>query len=254
LPFDIRQPDLAALRLEETGHQAVLIASAKPNIAYCQQQAEAAQAVNVTGTLELIRRVGRTSMQVIFISSDYVFAGRKGPYDDDAETRPTTEYGRQKAAVEKELPNLAANYLVLRLSKIVGITKGDGTLLDEMASSMAAGRPVRAARDQVFCPTYVDDLVRAVLAIQTRRLQGVMNVCNAQGWSRCDVALALAWQMGVDLALVEPISLYDIPSMAGRPLDTSMACSRLAREVGASFTPLPRCIEQYVTAARAALA
>src|SRR5436190_10431721 len=61
-PFDIRSPRLAALRLQETGHEAVVIASAKSNIAYCGQNPEAAHQVNVAGTLALAREVARTKM------------------------------------------------------------------------------------------------------------------------------------------------------------------------------------------------
>src|SRR6266850_1077079 len=238
VPFDIRNPRLAALGLEETGHQAVLIASAKPNIAYCEQNREVAYAVNVAGTLELVRQVARTSMQVIFLSSDYVFDGKGGPHDDDHPPAPTTEYGRQKAEVERVLPTLTPNYLVLRLSKIYTVQKGDGTLLDEMAALLAAGKEVRAARDQIFCPTRIDELVTTVQAVQDRGLRGVVNVCNPERWARADMALALAEEMMVPRSLVKAIALYDIPAMRGRPLDTSMRTSRLAKEVGARFTPL----------------
>lgn len=236
--FDIREPDLAALRLEDAGHQAVLIASAKPNIAYCEQNKEAAYAVNVKGTLELARQIGRTRMQAIFLSSDYVFDGKAGPHDDDEPTRPSTEYGRQKAQVERELPSLATNYLVLRLSKIYGVHKSDRTLLDEIAAQLATGKEVRAARDQIFCPTFVGDLVRVIQQIQDHGLQGVVNTCNPERWSRCDIMLALAHAMHADRSLVKPVSLYDIPAMVGRPLDTSMKSSRLERALQTRFVPL----------------
>jgi dTDP-4-dehydrorhamnose reductase len=236
--FDIREPNLTMLRLEDAGHQAVLIASAKPNIAYCEQNKEAAYAVNVKGTLELIRQIGRTRMQAIFLSSDYVFAGRAGPHDDDHPTRPATEYGRHKAEVEREMPSLAANYLVLRLSKIYGMQKGDKTLLDEMAGLLAAGNEIRAARDQFFCPTNVGDLVRVVQQIQDCGMQGIVNACSPERWSRSDIALALADALRVDRSLVKPISLYDIPAMAGRPLDTSMKSSRLADMLRPTFVAL----------------
>jgi dTDP-4-dehydrorhamnose reductase len=242
--FDIREPDVTALNLEEAGHQAVLIASAKPNIAYCEQNKEAAYAVNVKGTLELIRQIGRTRMQAIFLSSDYVFEGKAGPHDDDHPTRPATEYGRHKAEVEREIPSLAANHLMLRLSKIYDTQKGDKTLLDEMAAQLAGGRVVRAARDQIFCPTNVADLVRVVQQIQDHGMKGVVNACNPERWSRHDIAMALASAMQVDSSLVKAISLYDIPAMAGRPLDTSMKSSRLAKELQPRFVPLRSDIER----------
>lgn len=251
--FDIRSPDFAALRLAETGHEAVLIASAKPNIAYCEQNKSEAYAVNVRGTLELVRQIGRTGMQVIFLSSDYVFDGKGGPYDDDHPTAPTTEYGRQKAEVERRIPELTDNFLVLRLSKIYGVRKGERTLLDEMAELLAARKEVLAARDQIFCPTHVDDLVEAIVAIQDRKLGGVINVCNPEGWSRADIATELAREMGAPPELVRRISLDDIPVMQGRPLDTSMRSSRLAREPHVRFRPLRADIARMAAAWRASV-
>jgi dTDP-4-dehydrorhamnose reductase len=238
LHFDIRQPKLAALGLRETGYEAVLIASAKANVAYCETNRDEAYAVNVRGMLELIRQAAALGLRPIFLSSDYVFDGRTGGYDDDARTSPATEYGRHKQLVEQELPNITDRYLILRLSKIYGLQKGDGTLLDECAAAITSGRELRAADDQVFCPTYVTDLVQAIIGIQKRGLTGVFNVCSPERWSRYQVATALARAMGFDEAVVTRIALHDLPSMAGRPLNTSMMPSRLGREFGCCPSPL----------------
>ena len=106
--FDIRDPEVTPLKLEETGHQAVLIASARANINYCQQEPSAAYAVNVTGTLELMRRLGRTPLQVIFLSSDYVFKGASGDYDDDEyggvnNFEREGEHGNTRAIITKSI-------------------------------------------------------------------------------------------------------------------------------------------------------
>ena len=61
---------------------------------------------------------------MIFFSTDYVFDGRRGPHDDDEEPRPTTEYGRQKVAVEKALPSLAENDSILRLEQDIRPRQG----------------------------------------------------------------------------------------------------------------------------------
>lgn len=244
VPFDIRQPDLAALRLEEQGYGAVLISSAKPNVAFCEQHPQESRAVNVTGTLELLRQIGRTSLQAIFISSDYVFDGTAAPYDDGAPTGPTTEYGRQKAEVERQIATLAENHLVLRLSKTFGLAKGDRTLLDDMACTLAAGRPVQAATDQRFSPTWIDDAVRAILAVQERGLRGVVNLCSPETASRYDIASGLARELGIDQDLVQAVRLHDIPSMTGRPLDTRLTPARLLLETGVRFTPLEECLRR----------
>ena len=50
--------------------------------------------------------------------------------------------------------------------------------------------------------------------------------------------------MNVDRALVRKIPLHDVPAMAGRPLNTSMICTRLTTQVGPKFTPLDSCIKR----------
>jgi dTDP-4-dehydrorhamnose reductase len=242
-PLDLRQPDLASLRLEETGHQAVLITAAQTDMNLCEREPEKTAEVNVRGILELCRQVSRTSMQVIFFSTESVFDGKTGDYDDDAPTNPVNVYGRQKEKVEQELPKLTDNYLILRLSKQFGIEKGDKTMLDSMASALAAGQHLKLAHDQVFCPTFVGDTVRAVCAIQAKKLRGLLNTCIPESWSRYRAAQELIKVMGAAPGLIESVRLHDVPGMENRALNTVMKCSRLQREVGNVYAPMQHYIE-----------
>jgi dTDP-4-dehydrorhamnose reductase len=240
--FDLRNPNIDSLGLVDSGHKAVLISSAKPNVGYCENEPEASHAVNVKGMLETMRQIAKTPLKIIFLSSDYAFEGKTGRYDDEAETLPTTEYGRQKVAVEQELPNITDNYLIIRLSKIYGTEKGDATLLDELAQSFVDGKKMRVASDQYFCPTHVEDLTRAIDAAQQKDMRGKINIASPERLSRYEIVSKVGQAMQADMNLVEEISLYDIPSMAGRPLDTSMSCNRLQGETDAAFRPLDEAI------------
>ena len=52
ISFDIRNPNINLLNLEKTGHKAVVIASAKPKISYCEKESFKAHEVNVAGTIQ----------------------------------------------------------------------------------------------------------------------------------------------------------------------------------------------------------
>lgn len=236
--FDIRKPNIAALALAETGHEAVLIASGKSNVHFCESNREASREVNVNGTVELARQASRIGLKVIFLSSDYVFDGKNAPFSDAAPTHPTNEYGRQKEAVEKAIADLTDNFMVLRLSKIYGLKKGDGTLLDEMAATLSSGAKIKAAHDQYFCPTYIGDVVEAVDRLQSVGAKGLMNLCSAKGWSRYELATALADAMRVSREAVEAVSLHSIPHMDVRPLDTRMLPSKIVLDQKPAFLPL----------------
>lgn len=233
--FDIRNPDIENLNLEQTGHKAVIIASAKPNISYCENEPFNAYEINVKGTLQLIKNLSETSLKIIFLSSDYVFDGILGNFDDHHPTAPTTTYGRHKEIIERKIKGLTDNFLVLRLSKIYSLKKGDKTILDEAANLLHQNKQVLAASDQYFCPTYMGDLIQAILCIQEKDLVGYINICAPEIWSRFEMHTRLAQLMEKDISLVKEINLHDLSEMKGRPLNTSMVCSRLNQETHTKF-------------------
>ena len=157
---------------------------------------------------------------------------------------PNTEYGRQKAIVETQMQSSGKPYLIVRLSKVFGLVKDDKTLLDEMAGRLVMGQPCRAAYDQVFSPTWVDDVVRAILEIQQHGLRGIINVCTPEVWTRYDLAEAIKETLDCPDNLVEKISLDDLDSSVRRPKRTNMVCGRLGKETEFRFTTMATCLEK----------
>lgn len=233
--FDLRHPDLFKLHLEETEHQAVIISSAIPNIAWCEANPTESYTLNVQGTLKLIKQIGDTSLTTIFLSSDYVFNGQTGHYSDLSETNPITEYGRQKAAVEREIPNLTNKYLILRLSKTYGLTLNDGTLLDSIASNLINNKQIWVASDQFFNPTSINDVVSMLLHLQKQSANGLFNVCNSNYSSRYEIASQLSKSLNTPPSLIKTVPLHAIPGMDKRPLNTSLLCSPIFDHLKTSF-------------------
>jgi dTDP-4-dehydrorhamnose reductase len=238
LKFDIKNPNIEPLNLERTGHKAVIIAAYKSNIFYCENEPSKAYEVNVDGVLQLIKNLSKTTLKIIFLSSEYVFDGIQGNYNDDHPRNPKTVYGKHKKIIEDRIKNLTDNFLVLRLSKNYGLKKGDNTILDESANLLSQRKEVLAAEDQYFNPTFIDDLVQAIINIQEKDLKGCMNVCTPEMWSRFEMYTQLAQITNQDINLIKKIKLYDIPEMKGRPLNTSMVCNRLKQETQSTFISL----------------
>ena len=244
LKFDIKNPNIEPLNLERTGHKAVIITAYKSNIFYCENEPSKAYEINVGGVLQLIKNLSKTSLKIIFLSSEYVFDGIQGNYNDDHPRNPKTVYGKHKKIIEDKIKNLTDNFLVLRLSKNYGLKKGDNTILDEAANLLSQRKKVLAAGDQYFNPTFIDDLVQAIINIQEKDLTGYINVCAPETWSRFEMHTQLAQFMGKDKNLIKKIKLYDIPVMKGRPLNTSMVCKRLNQETQSKFISLKEAMKK----------
>jgi dTDP-4-dehydrorhamnose reductase len=241
--LDLAAPDIRPLRLRESGFEYAIIAAAVAGLARCEQDKEYTRARNVTGTLELARQLVQEGVTPIFFSTDAVFDGREGGYREGSPTNPLNEYGAQKAEVERRLPEVSqGRYLICRLGKVFGLTRGDRTLLDEMAGRLTQGQEVAAARDMIFCPVLVHDVIRAVLELQTVGATGLFNVCGLEVWSRFDLAQAVARALAADPALVRGVSLDDLREPFGRPKRTDMVCGKLRATIDLEFQPMAACI------------
>ena len=81
-------------------------------------------------------------------------------------------------------------------------------------------------------------MVQTIIKIQEKDLRGYINLSSPEIWSRFEMHTQLAEIMNRDISLVKKVKLYDIPEMKGRPLNTSMVCNRLNREIQCSFISL----------------
>ena len=246
--------DLAASRFElpplpEMGVRHALLAGGVTGLAACEADPAGARRVNVDGMLRLAERLADMGITVVWFSTDYVFDGLAREYADEAPASPLNEYGRQKAEVEARLPLVCAgNCLILRLGKVYSTTPGDGSLLDEMAGLLAGGRPVRAARDQVFAMAHLSDVTGVVLALQARQARGLYNLCAPEAVSRLEVAQSMATAMGAPAGLVLPISLDDLNESFRRPKRVVLRGARLERECPHAFIPLAESVRRLAGA------
>ena len=241
--LDLRRPDYKGLKLAETGHKAAVLLAAESNVGRCEQYPRNSNAVNVLGMKQVIDGLVEEGMLPIFLSTDYVFDGVKGDYTEEDPTEPTTLYGKQKLEIEHYLKEKAGDeYLILRLSKIFSLEKGNGILLDEMAALFHEDHPVMAAYDQCFNPLHIGDLIRALLYLLDNDLRGTWHICGDQAMPRYEMAKALAAAMGKPESLVQRISLDQLGSKPARPKNTSMNNARFR----AVYTPDMVTIEDYI--------
>jgi dTDP-4-dehydrorhamnose reductase len=241
--LDLLRPDISRLSLIKNGYTDAVITSGITRISRCEQKPHATRAVNVEGTLELARQLSEQGLKVTWFSSDYVFDGRSGGYNDSSPQNPLNAYGKQKAEVEKRLPAICGgNYLIVRLSKLFSLEKGDGSLLDNVARKLSCGEKVRVAYDQRFCPTLVDDVIRALLELQIKSVTGLINFCNPQAWSRLDLVRCIAATLKVNADLVDPVSLEDLNEDFERPKQTSMVCFMVNKILSTPTTPIEECV------------
>ncbi|MQF67096.1 sugar nucleotide-binding protein [SAR202 cluster bacterium AD-802-F09_MRT_200m] len=219
------------------------IVYAEADVDACKADIDRSRLINVESTKSVIDQLLERGIKPIFMSSEYVFDGELGNYSDDDAAQPTTVYGGQKQEIEQYLAKSGADYAVLRLAKVYGTDLEDHTILSGWARQIHSGEVIRCARDQVFSPVHVDDVVEASIASARLNLSGVFNVAGPEPTSRLNMLQVLLKHIEAK-AEVDECSLNDFDFLDFRPLDLSMTPQKILKATGLSFRSVDSCCQE----------
>jgi dTDP-4-dehydrorhamnose reductase len=229
----------AAERFVEAG-DVVINCAAYTKVDAAETEQSRAHAVNVVGPENVAHACARAGADLIHISTDYVFSGSFGgepphPYEIDDETGPLSVYGRTKLAGELAVLAAMPDAHIVRTAWIY--EGGDGTDFVATMRRLAAGEgQVDVVADQVGSPTYVGDLVDALLQIAEGGIrEPVLHVANTGEASRFEQAQAVFEAVGADPQRVRPVGSDRHPRPAPRPPYSALSSRRSA---AAGVTPL----------------
>lgn len=217
LPFlDLRNPSLSLIDLSGVTH--AIIAGASPNLRNCELNPKDTSACNLFGPLELARQCAARGIQPILFSTECVFDGIEGGYTEDAIPRPLNQYGWQKFELEKRVAEVTSgNYLMLRLNKVFLRQARGAGLIGEIANQLLHGEKIRAATDLIFSPILLDDVVLGVSTLIRKGAKGLYHLAGPEIWSRYALSMEIGRRIGVNLDLIEPITLDDLNEPFKRP-------------------------------------
>lgn len=240
--LNLKNPNLRLLPIKNQSH--VIIAAGCANINDCEMHPQETHAINVTGTLNLVKQSIEMGLYPILFSTDYVFDGKSGDYTEFSPTCPINAYGRQKEELEKRIDEISnGNHLILRLSKIYSTTNGDASLIDEMMQAFMQKKVVRAATDQIFCPLHIEDLIIILKRLIKNNISGLMNVAGKEKVNRYQIASMVGETLNASTNLIIPISLDAIEG-SPRPKNTSLCCEKLYQSVTMEPQTLKFAIQQ----------
>jgi dTDP-4-dehydrorhamnose reductase len=206
----------------------------------CEDEPDAAHAVNVEGTRLLAEAVRGSCIRFVYCSTDLVFDGSRSEWAETDAPAPLMVYGRTKLAGEEAARSvLGERAVVARLALLYGKGRGRSagrTFTERMLSEAREGRAVRLFRDQYRSPLYVEDAATGVeAALSWPELLAVVHLGGPERISRFDMGVETLDVFGLDRSLALPARMEDVPARVPRPGDVSLDI-RHARSKG--FNPL----------------
>ncbi|HET8722139.1 MAG TPA: dTDP-4-dehydrorhamnose reductase [Nitrospira sp.] len=225
--FDLTNPACED-EIRRAKPELILHAGAYTNVDQAERDPEQAHAVNAQGTSWVAQAAKALNARLVYVSTDYVFDGTKAsPYVEEDPPHPLNEYGRSKYLGEQAVLTVCPDALVVRTAWLFG---HEGKNFVKTIMQLSEERPVlEIVADQRGCPTYADDLARALKQLAMSRLRGICHVTNSGDCSWYEFAEAIVRQTAGKV-VVRPITTAQAGRPAKRPAYSVLSHERYARQ------------------------
>lgn len=222
---DIRDKEQVNENVQNSHADWIVLAAAYTDVDGCESNRELAFAVNRDGAVNVAEAAQRSGAKLLFLSSDYVFDGKKTSAYETGDTRnPLGVYGCSKAEAEVRLLELLPDCCIARTSWLFGT---GGKCFPDTILKLTATRPVLdVVNDQRGCPTYSVDLARAIMQLCRKGARGIVHATNAGSCTWFEFAREIVRQAGLTPE-VRPVSTQQMSRPAARPANSVLSSSSL---------------------------
>ncbi|WP_411972961.1 SDR family oxidoreductase [Sphingobacterium sp. Lzh-3] len=214
---------------------AIVHTAAMTSVEACEADQAACQLLNVDLVAYLASYCTAHQTQLIHLSTDFVFDGKKNaPYDETDLPNPQSEYGKSKYASEQVLVQSNCNYAILRTILVYGINADPNrsNLVLWAKSKLSQNEPIKVVNDQWRMPTFVDDLAYACQLAIDRKAQGIFHISGAELMSISEAVYKIADYWQLDKGLISEISAANIGQAENRPRQTGFDLTKSNAELG----------------------
>ncbi len=248
--------------LFKAGRYALVIhAAAYSDVDGCEKDPGMAHASNALSTKNLAEECAAFKTPFIYVSTDYVFDGRKSAaYIETDKTFPVNIYGLTKLEGEFYAKNIPAVSAIVRTSWLFG-PDNPNNFVNAVITRLKVQKIARVLDDQEDCPTYVADLSDALQKIGEYMISlvkktpdaawhEVFHVCNRGGTTRYALTLKIKELLGWSDTKVEKLEDSQIPNrIAVRPAYAVMSARHYEEFFKTNLRPWEESLKEYLNGA-----
>lgn len=224
--LDIRDRDATLNCLQKLRPEQVVLTAALTHVDRCEERPDESEAINVRGTEHVARACRAVEAGLTFLSTDYIFDGRSGPYLESDPPHPLSVYGRHKLAGEQIVASWVDRHLIARTMVVYSYLVGTTNLFMQIYERSRKGEPVTQPNDQWVNPTQAVDLVKALAELIEAGQTGTFNLTGTTRLTRDDFARRVVKRLGLDPDLVRGVPTSDLRQKAPRPLNSGLVTDK----------------------------
>jgi len=202
------------------GPDVIVHCGALTHVDYCETNEQESYDKTVQSTINLIKLAKQCNARLVYISTDYVFDGKNGPYKEEDAINPLSVYARHKLEGEQMALRDIEGSLVLRVTNVYG---------DELRGKNFVARIIDQCRnnqkltlklpyDQYASPANAWDIARAMFVLLRDGKRGIYHIGSTDYMNRVQLAQCVLSYFPGAAYEMQPISTAEMKQPAARPL------------------------------------
>ncbi len=213
---------------------AVIHGAAMTDVDKCELDKEACWAQNVTATESIVVACEATGAFLCHVSTDFIFDGKDGPYNEEAEGNPISFYGWSKYAAERVVMSSSLQWAIARTVLVYGIAHdmSRSNIILWVKKSLEDGKIIKVVTDQFRSPTLAEDLATGCALIAKKQATGIFNISGKEVLTPHEMAIQTADYFGLDKSLITEATAATFTQTARRPPRTGFIIDKAQRELG----------------------
>lgn len=240
--LDITDQAAVNTLIKEEAPDCILHLAAMTDVDGCEKKPDLAKTINVDSTSNLLK-AAESGAFCVFISTDYVFDGRQGPYRETDMVNPINIYGQTKLDSEKIITASSGDWSIIRTNVVFDYTANSAaSFVKWVVDSLTTGQSIRVVTDQWNNPTWTVSLARVLKTVIENRTTGLLHYGGATWLNRFEFALLIARVFQLDPRLITPITTAELKQPAPRPLIGGLKTKFIQEKLSVSCDPLDSCL------------
>jgi len=224
--LDITQKKDVDIVIKKIKPDFIVHTAALTNVDECEKNKDLANNINIQGTKNIAEISIKIGSKLIYVSTDYVFDGKKDLYKEQDQVHPINYYGFTKLKGEEIVKNIVNDCIIVRTSVIYGSNNNKNFVMWILENLQKHNR-ISIVNDQYVSPTLNTDLSEQLVALINNDVLGIFHTAGGERINRYDFSQIVAEVFNLDKTLVDAISIKDMNWLAQRPRDSSLDVSKI---------------------------
>ncbi|RKY53451.1 MAG: hypothetical protein DRP93_06555 [Candidatus Neomarinimicrobiota bacterium] len=230
--FDVFNPAKTTFDLKAFDPDVIIHTGAMTHVDYCETHQDESYKHTVKSTEAAIELANSFNAKFVYISTDYIFDGKSGPYTEDAATNPLSIYGRHKLLAENIVKERCEDYLILRITNVYGKEIRGKNFIAFLIKTAKSGeaKHLRLPIDQYATPINAADIGKIVCRLILDSKQGVYHLASDEYINRVELAEKVLTYFPNHKIKLEALSTAELGQAALRPLKGGLKTDKIKNE------------------------